>query len=86
MWSKLHQNLVSKNKVFTVVQLTVTCRHTCFTLYIVALIVWYWQTLRDMLDSNGFTGTKIVAADGWWDISSYISTIPTLSKAVDVIG
>jgi len=44
------------------------------------------QTLRKRLDQAGFSKTRIVAADGGWDISSDVLKDSALAGAVDYIG
>ena len=41
---------------------------------------------RAALDDAGFLATRIVAADGGWDIVSDMATNPALAAAVDVVG
>ncbi|XP_076461147.1 galactocerebrosidase-like isoform X1 [Babylonia areolata] len=48
--------------------------------------ITYIKTLRQMLDSRGFTTTRIVAADSSWSISSDIIKDSALAAAVDTIG
>jgi len=44
------------------------------------------QTLRRMLDSEGFANTRIVAADIKWWIAADILSDPDFAAAVDYIG
>jgi len=48
--------------------------------------ITYIKTLRKRLDQAGFSKTRIVAADGGWDISSDVLKDSALAGAVDYIG
>ena len=39
-----------------------------------------------MLDDNGFEKTRIVAADGGWDIVSDVALDAELDSALDIVG
>ena len=45
-----------------------------------------FQVLRVMLDDAGFESTRIVAADGTWDIVNEVTQDAELDSALDVVG
>ena len=45
-----------------------------------------FQTLRDILDQNGFEKTLISAPDGGWSIAADIDKDPALAKAIYSVG
>ncbi|KAK7508505.1 hypothetical protein BaRGS_00000071 [Batillaria attramentaria] len=48
--------------------------------------VGYIKTLRQMLDASGLNHTRIVAADGNWNVATDVLKDPDLAAAVDYIG
>jgi hypothetical protein len=44
------------------------------------------QQLRRAMDAEGFHGTRIVAADGSWDVTADLLKDPGFAAAVDVVG
>ncbi|MFI9365843.1 ricin-type beta-trefoil lectin domain protein [Kitasatospora sp. NPDC053057] len=46
---------------------------------------WY-ENLKSTLVSNGYGGTKVVAADDGWSVADAMSTDPAFRNAVDIVG
>nr|KAG5714235.1 hypothetical protein BaRGS_018452 [Batillaria attramentaria] len=50
------------------------------------LMVEAKMMLRQMLDASGLNHTRIVAADGNWNVATDVLKDPDLAAAVDYIG